>query len=327
MKKRVILDVNAGADIAAAILFSSSTQFFEIVGITSVWGFYSVGVATKQAALLENMLDFKIPIYRGCPESMVRRLYHKQQPIGLIDSNYQFNRNYDFISSNKIDDSITINQPEPTHAVTFLINALREASSPLTIVTTGPLTNLGCAIRIAPDIIENIDEIILTGGGVCKTDATMWAEANLWCDPEAAEILLNSKAKITMVPLDATSEAVVNKNEFLNSLDKVTIMSSVFEKILEKRSLEYENAPGPGEKNFLSFPSLLSIIYLIKPEVFKELRHVYIQVSLDHGYSGGAIRVGEENLECGRNVFLAYAVNQDIFTETILGLLKNFKSC
>ena len=101
------------------------------------------------------------------------------------------------------------------HAVGFLIDAVRGNPSPVTILAIGPLTNLALALRIAPDIVSNVDRVVCMGGAFfVPGNVTPSAEFNWWFDAEAAAVVLEEKLQLDIVPLDATDRIVLDIDRY-----------------------------------------------------------------------------------------------------------------
>ena len=88
---------------------------------------------------------------------------------------------------------------EPEHAVLYIIRTLMESSDPITMVVTGPMTNLGMAIRLEPRIVEKIQRIVLMGGAYTNGIVTPAAEFNIIADADAAYVCFTCGRPITMV--------------------------------------------------------------------------------------------------------------------------------
>ena len=105
--------------------------------------------------------------------------------------------------------------PEPSrplaeqHAVAWLIETvMSHEPGTITVVATGPLTNIAVAARMEPRIVERLKEIVLMGGAYGVGNATPVAEFNILCDPEAAHIVFNERWPLTMIGLDVTHRAL-----------------------------------------------------------------------------------------------------------------------
>ena len=98
---------------------------------------------------------------------------------------------------------------EDMHAVNFIVKTIMESEAgTITLVPTGPLTNIALALRMEPRIAERVSEVVLMGGGFHEGNWSAVAEFNIIVDPEAAHIVFNAPWKLTMVGLDLTHQAL-----------------------------------------------------------------------------------------------------------------------
>ena len=114
------------------------------------------------------------------------------------------------------------------HAVDFIINTChRQQSESLYLCAVGPLTNIALALKKDPTIKSKIKEIVFMGGAaMCLGNITPAAEFNIYVDPHAANIVLNSGIKIVMFGLDVTHK--VNVNDKLSMILKVITINHQF---------------------------------------------------------------------------------------------------
>lgn len=103
--------------------------------------------------------------------------------------------------------------PLIAHGVQMIVDVLRSAKQPITVVPTGPLSNVAAALILEPGIREKIREIVLMGGAIGLGNRTPAAEANIWHDPEAASVVVDSGVPIRFVPLEATHMALFTRSE------------------------------------------------------------------------------------------------------------------
>jgi pyrimidine-specific ribonucleoside hydrolase len=94
-------------------------------------------------------------------------------------------------------------------ALELTATLLRDAGEPVTLIATGPLTNIALLLRAAPGLRERIGEISLMGGSLGAGNTTASAEFNIWADPEAADAVFRSGIPIRMAGLDVTHQALV----------------------------------------------------------------------------------------------------------------------
>jgi len=102
---------------------------------------------------------------------------------------------------------------DPRHAVDLIVETVTASARPLTLVPTGPLSNIAMALRRAPHLKERVERIVLMGGAIAEGNITPSAEFNIYVDPEAAHIVFTSGIPITMVGLDVTHQALVGPAE------------------------------------------------------------------------------------------------------------------
>ena len=99
-------------------------------------------------------------------------------------------------------------RPVGTHAVDFLIEQIAAAPGEVTLVATGPLTNVALAVRRYPPLVTQVADFVIMGGSAGRGNMTPAAEFNIWCDPEAAAIVFGAGWRVTMAGLDVTHQAL-----------------------------------------------------------------------------------------------------------------------
>lgn len=193
----VILDCDPGHDDAVAILMAlGSAEEIEILGITTVAGNVPLDLTHLNARkICELARRPDVPVYAGCDRPLVRALVTAELVHGKTGLD-----GYDL--------------PEPQmklrggHAVDFIIETVRGSDRKVTLTPTGPLTNIATAIQKAPDILANIEVIVLMGGAIGQGNTTPSAEFNIYVDPHAAKTVFDSGAPLVMLGLDVTHLAI-----------------------------------------------------------------------------------------------------------------------
>ena len=180
-KQKIILDCDPGHDDAIAILLALSHPKIDLIAITTVAGNHPVEKTTYNAMHICQAVESDVPIYQGMGKPMVRKPIHPgYTPTSLTPSNKK-------------------------HAVDFIIETLLASNGDITLVPIGPLTNIATAMLKEPGIIPKIKQIVMMGGGK-KGNITPFAEFNIFADAEAAQVVLSSKAPISMIILDVTTK-------------------------------------------------------------------------------------------------------------------------
>src|SRR3954469_3370742 len=196
MPKPVIIDCDPGHDDAMALMLAVASPELELVAVTTVAGNQTLEKVTANAIRVLDVVDaHDIPVAAGAD----RGLIHTAEAAGDVHGE---------TGLDGPDLPPPSREPEPLHAVELLARELRKR--PLTLVPVGPLTNIALLIATHPDLVENIQDIVVMGGAIGLGNVTPSAEFNIWCDPEAAARVFASDADVTMVGLDVTHRAMLS---------------------------------------------------------------------------------------------------------------------
>ena len=196
MKHKIILDCDPGHDDAIAILLAAHHPEIDLLAITTVAGNQSIDKTTRNALKVCSLANIRhVPIARGMDRPLLRPANHAPDIHGESGM-----------------DGPHIPEPDieldPRHGVDLLIELLLNSDGDITLVPTGPLTNIAAAMRREPAIVPKIAAISLMGGAMGLGNVTPAAEFNIHTDPEAAEIVFGCGRPITMVPLEVTHQAL-----------------------------------------------------------------------------------------------------------------------
>ena len=195
----VILDCDPGHDDAVALLLALASPELEVVGVTTVAGNQTLEKTTANAL---RVLDFigrdDIPVAAGADRPLVREPYvaaYVHGDTGL--------------------DGPALPPPSrgpaDRDAVAFMAERLLASERPLTLVPTGPLTNVALLLAAHPAAAERIERVVVMGGSIAEGNVTPAAEFNIWADPEAAARVFASGLDVTMIGLDVTHRALVTQ--------------------------------------------------------------------------------------------------------------------
>ncbi len=194
---QVVLDVDTGVDDALAILLALRSPAMDVRAITCVAGNADVDqVVANTLRVLDAASAPDIPVARGMTRPLVeppRPARHVHGEDGMGDLGLPRSQR----------------SPVGIHAVELLRTTLASATEPITLIPLAPLTNIAVLVRTYPELLDRIDRIVLMGGAAAVGNATAAAEFNVWHDPEAAAIVLDSGVPTTMYGLDVFYEPVV----------------------------------------------------------------------------------------------------------------------
>jgi purine nucleosidase len=197
MPRKIIIDTDPGQDDAVAILLAlASPEDFDVLGVVAVAG--NVGLhhnATNARKIVELSGRTDVPVYAGCSRPMRRTLVTAEHVHGETGLN----------GPELPAPSIPL---QAQHGVDYIIDTIMNSEpGSVTLCTLGPLTNIGMALVKEPRIVERVAEIVLMGGAYFEVgNITPTAEFNIYVDPEAADIVMRSGMKITVMPLDVTHQ-------------------------------------------------------------------------------------------------------------------------
>ena len=306
MKKiNILLDCDPGHDDAIAILLACFSDKLNLLGVTTCSGNQTIEKTTRNANNLLNYFQKRnIPLVKGHPNPIKResRICPEIHGESGLDG-------FDFpIYEEKYPD---------IEAKDFIIDIVKKNKG-ITIVTTGPMTNLGLALSEDPSIKDNIKEIVLMGGSTTEGNITPAAEFNILVDPEAADICFRSGIPLRMIGLNVTREILV-EDKIVKEAEKLnTKGSDLFVKLMKVFNENQRNffglSAGP-----LHDPA--TIISLINDKAFKFIdMHVDIDTS-DTELAGKTIcsEVGYKNAK------VAVEVNLDEYWKEIFVHLQKCK--
>lgn len=175
MARKIILDCDPGHDDAVAILLAAGNPAIDLVGITTIGGNQTLEKVTfnaRQVMTIAGLID--VPLHAGCTRPLVRPVEVAADVHG--DSGMEIH------GFELPDPRVSVEQ---AHAVDFIIDTvMSHEPGTITLVPTGPLTNIAMAARKEPRIVERVREVVLMGGGYHEGNKTATAEFNISVDPE-----------------------------------------------------------------------------------------------------------------------------------------------
>ncbi len=199
MARRIIIDCDPGQDDAVALFLAmSSPDELEILGVTTVAGNVPLELTQRNARMMCDLAGrTDLRVFAGCARPLVRDLITAEHIHGKTGV-----------------DGLDVFDPEtplsPQHAVEFVIETLLAADEgSVTLVPTGPLTNIAAAIDREPAVLAGVREIVLMGGAMREGgNYSPSAEFNIQVDPHAADIVFNCGRPVTAMGLDVTHQVM-----------------------------------------------------------------------------------------------------------------------
>jgi purine nucleosidase len=195
--RKIILDCDPGHDDAVALLLAWGSPEIELVGVTTVSGNQTIDKVTRNALAIARIAGITgVPFAKGAAQPLRR---------GVVTAG-------EIHGDSGLDGPVL---PEPTlqldprPAAQFIVETIMAAEpGEITLVPTGPLTNIALAARLEPAIVERVREVVLMGGGARVGNWSAVAEFNIVVDPDAAAVVFEAGWPVTMVGLDLTHQAL-----------------------------------------------------------------------------------------------------------------------
>jgi purine nucleosidase len=201
VKRLFLIDTDTASDDAVALIMALRSPEVQVLAITTVAGNVDVNQASRNALYTLDLCDSNVPVFAGAEKPLKRARvsadwFHGRD--GLGDRGYPR----------------PFRVPETQSAPDAIIDTIK-AHPGLTMVTLGPLTNVALALQKEPAIAAKVGRCVVMGGApCCEGNVTPAAEYNIWCDPEAARIAVNSGMPIELVGWHlCRGEAVVNASD------------------------------------------------------------------------------------------------------------------
>lgn len=330
-RRKVIMDVDTGSDDAMALIAAMMSPQLDVIGVCTVNGNREVKLTTLNTLRVMELLDSNVPVYRGCEYPLVACLDPKRKP-GIPQREGD---KYDPTLSKIHGDHLPLPDPitkkvQPVSAVAYYLDVLMNTDEKITLVPVGPLTNLALAMQADSRICENIDEIVIMGGGHRDHDIEIpFVEWNVWIDPEAAEIVLQYAQrygyKVTWVPLDATDEAYMTVRDAERMRKVGSPIANAMADFIQQRAGGYEHNVEMKENAGAPVHDALAVLYLINPDVLVDVRHVHMQIDLGHGCCDGmtCIDLRPVSTKKAPNCYFAFHANRELFCEELTKIIEN----
>jgi len=252
---KVILDMDPGIDDAVALLIALNNPKLNVLAVTTVSGNVDVNKSTYNALRIIDAMRKKTVVARGASKPLFKRAIHAEHihgRDGLGNSNIQRPKS----KPSKLDAQKLFQDLIKTHK-----------KKELSIIATAPLTNIALLLDSEPSIANKLNKIVLMGGvyGAAKNsrgNVTPYAEFNFYCDPEAADMVFGSGAKIEAAGLDVTMhpKCAVDKGA-LDAISKLKgKAASIASRILAYPILRY---------NIFHLHDVFAVACLLQPKMFK----------------------------------------------------------
>lgn len=309
MKKiPVILDGDPGHDDAIAWVLAKSSPLLDIKAITTVSGNQTIEKTTYNARRIATLIGLDVPISSGSQNPLVSLAMPAPSVHGQSG-----------LDGPEL--------PEPTRQIEklsvsdLIAKVIHETNDRITIIATGPLTNVATFILSYPELKNNIEHIYIMGGGITHGNWTPAAEFNILVDPEAAKIVFESQIPLTMAGLDVTEKALIMPEDFRKIADVDNHVSKIVASWLEffynfHKQRGYAGAP---------VHDAVAVTALIKPELLKS-KKMPVKIETQGQYTRGCTVGDIYNAgKIQENANVIFDIDREGFVQLIIDACKAYK--
>lgn len=298
MSTPIILDCDPGIDDALAIAFATASTEIDLIGLTAVAGNVGLDSTTANALAVASFVGAKdVPVTPGAPAPLMRPPLHASHVHG--DSG--------------LGGAVLpppVRAAEDGHAIDYLIDTIGAARGEITLVATGPLTNIGLALRREPRLATWVRDFVIMGGSAGRGNVNHAAEFNIWADPEAAAIVFRAGWTVRMIGLDVTLRARATAAV----QDQMRELGALGSQLLLPALAQYrDSADATGEP---PVHDVCAIVSVADPSVF-----AYAPATVEvetHGTFTSGMTVTDFTPSGAANARVAMEIDADRFWATVL---------
>lgn len=279
MQEKFIVDTDPGVDDTAAIFWLLKQRPDAVVAFTTVFGNVEVHQSTRNLRMLLTEIGrTDLPVFEGCAGPLVGEANFAKHVHGNTGVG-------GFVSEMELAGEV-----QPHAAAVAILDILREHDEgEISILALGPLTNVAVAYRLNPEVFQRARQIIFMGGAVTTWgNATPRASANLFNDPDAASVVLDSDVPLVQVGLDICRQFVIREE----GMDLVNTnggrMGSILFQMINGTYAEYDRPKGrhPKGGKGVYFNDAPCVGYILYPDLF-DVEDVRIRIERHGQYTKG----------------------------------------
>ena len=208
-KQKIIIDTDPGIDDAMALHMAFADPRLEVVGLTTIFGNVNVEQATRNALWLAEQANYPLDVAKGAERPLVQE---PNEPSYYVHGDEGFG-------------DLPAQQPTGSahalDAADYIIQTCRAQSGQITLCPVGPLTNIAIALQRDPELVKHVKSVVIMGGaGFVTGNVTDYAEANIWNDPHAADIVFAADWEVVMIGLDVTTQVMCYPQDYQSIADE-----------------------------------------------------------------------------------------------------------
>jgi purine nucleosidase len=297
VNRSFLIDTDTASDDAVALIMALRSSQIEVLAITTVAGNVDVHQATRNALYTAELCDSMVPVFTGAQQPLKRAhvsaaWFHGRD--GLGDHGYRPPRR----------------APERQSAPAAIIDTI-ESHPGLVMVTLGPLTNVALALQKKPSIAAKVSRCVVMGGApCCEGNVTPAAEYNIWCDPEAARIVLRGGLPVELVGWHlCRGEAVLNPSDIQQVVGFGTPVAKF---AIECNSRAQQAFLEQSGEHGISLPDPVAMAVALDPSIVTSQSEHFVDVETESELTRGMTVVDRLNVAHDER-------NRDIWAASLAG--------
>ena len=281
MNRLFLIDTDTASDDAVALIMALRSPNVRVLALTAVAGNVNVRQAARNALYTAELCGSDVPVFVGAEKPLRREhqsadWFHGKD--GLGDHGYPAPKR----------------AVEKKHAVDAIVETI-EANPGLVLVTLGPLTNIALALQKKPGIATKVSRCVIMGGApCCEGNVTPAAEYNIWCDPEAAGMVMRSGLPVEMVGWHlCRGEAALNLNDIERVLSLDTPLARFAVECNSRAQEAYFEQTG---EHGISLPDPVAMSIVLDPSIVTQQSEHYVDVETTSELTRGITVVDRLNV-------------------------------
>jgi purine nucleosidase len=309
MKRKFFIDTDTASDDAVALIIALRHGDIDVVGIGVVAGNVPLEMGVQNALYTRELCQSNTPIYVGAAKPLARELRTAQFVHGI-----------DGMGDIGLD--LKGRLPNAGSAIDELIKSAHEFDGVLELVTLGPLTNIALALKKDPSIAKKIKRCVVMGAVADHIgNVTPVAEFNMWVDPEAVDVVLQSGMNLEFVGWDISRKfAVITQAEsaMLRAMDTTFATFTIdIQRVLEKFCENETHLAG------FDLPDPIAIAYAINSSVADEVREMHLVVETQSLATEGMVVMDTLGvLHQTPNALVVTSARHDVFMSMLMDALE-----
>lgn len=309
-RTKIILDCDPGHDDALALTMAAASDRIELLAVTTSAGNQTPDKTLNNALRMLTLLNATdVPVASGNQRPLMRHL-----------------KIADYVHGETGLDGAELPapsfEPQDCGAVELIAKVLKAQAEPITLVVTGPMTNIALFLRVHPELEDKIKQIVFMGGAAGQGNVMPTTEFNMAVDPEAAKIVINEGIPLVMAGLNVTLKAQIRPDD----LEHIKAINNPVAQAIAGQMDFYGEWYGQDKFGLAGTPvhDPCTIAYLLKPEIF-ETHNAYIDVETQGSLTAGETVVDFSGLmEKDNNAKVLMDLDREQFVEMIIELLHKF---